>query len=83
MSGVKNNVGRGINIALANGNDISCTVCTILSTTVYTAVTLATCPPPGKTGDVIKTDYFDMWAGGECSSQPPNLKYCIQNLYFG
>ncbi|XP_029019059.1 protein FAM3C [Betta splendens] len=35
MSGVKNNVGRGINIALANG----------------------------KTGDVIKTDYFDMWAG--------------------
>uniref|UniRef100_A0A4W5K4R8 FAM3 metabolism regulating signaling molecule C n=1 Tax=Hucho hucho TaxID=62062 RepID=A0A4W5K4R8_9TELE len=35
MSGVKNNVGRGINIALVNG----------------------------KTGDLIKTDYFDMWAG--------------------
>ncbi|MBN3297306.1 FAM3C protein, partial [Amia calva] len=35
MSGVKNNVGRGINIALVNG----------------------------KTGQVIKTEYFDMWAG--------------------
>lgn len=35
MSGVKNNVGRGINIALVNG----------------------------KTGDLIKTDHFDMWAG--------------------
>ncbi|XP_071761723.1 protein FAM3C [Centroberyx gerrardi] len=35
MSGVKNNVGRGINIALVNG---------------------------GK-GELIKTDYFDMWAG--------------------
>uniref|UniRef100_A0A1A7YAE4 Family with sequence similarity 3, member C n=1 Tax=Iconisemion striatum TaxID=60296 RepID=A0A1A7YAE4_9TELE len=35
MSGVKNNVGRGINIALVNG----------------------------KTGDVVKTAYFDMWAG--------------------
>ncbi|XP_042560961.1 protein FAM3C [Clupea harengus] len=35
MSGVKNNVGRGINIALING----------------------------KTGEVIKTDSFDMWAG--------------------
>ncbi|CAB1346154.1 unnamed protein product [Coregonus sp. 'balchen'] len=35
MSGVKNNVGRGINIALVNG----------------------------KTGDLIKTDSFDMWAG--------------------
>ncbi|XP_034529787.1 protein FAM3C [Notolabrus celidotus] len=35
MSGVKNNVGRGINIALVNG----------------------------RTGDVIKTDFYDMWAG--------------------
>ncbi|XP_037552105.1 protein FAM3C [Nematolebias whitei] len=35
MSGVKNNVGRGINIALING----------------------------KTGEVIKTAYYDMWAG--------------------
>ncbi|XP_078137727.1 protein FAM3C [Sander vitreus] len=35
MSGVKNNVGRGINIALADG----------------------------RTGDAIKTDFFDMWAG--------------------
>lgn len=35
MSGVKNNVGRGINIALIDG----------------------------KTGAVIKTDSFDMWAG--------------------
>ncbi|KAJ8386677.1 hypothetical protein AAFF_G00167930 [Aldrovandia affinis] len=35
MSGVKNNVGRGINIALING----------------------------KTGELIKTDFFDMWAG--------------------
>ncbi|KAM4615277.1 protein FAM3C [Polymixia lowei] len=35
MSGVKNNVGRGINIALANG----------------------------RTGELIKTDFFDMWAG--------------------
>ncbi|KAG7456247.1 hypothetical protein MATL_G00249740 [Megalops atlanticus] len=35
MSGVKNNVGRGINIALVNG----------------------------KTGELIKTDFFDMWAG--------------------
>lgn len=35
MSGVKNNVGRGINIALING----------------------------KSGEVLKTDSFDMWAG--------------------
>ncbi|XP_061815827.1 protein FAM3C isoform X3 [Nerophis lumbriciformis] len=35
MSGVKNNVGRGINIALVNG----------------------------KTGEINKTDSFDMWAG--------------------
>ncbi|CAJ1054729.1 protein FAM3C [Xyrichtys novacula] len=35
MSGVKNNVGRGINIALVNG----------------------------RTGDVVKTNFFDMWAG--------------------
>lgn len=35
MSGVKNNVGRGINIALVNG----------------------------KTGELVKTDFFDMWAG--------------------
>ncbi|XP_018621147.1 protein FAM3C-like [Scleropages formosus] len=35
MSSVKNNVGRGINIALVNG----------------------------KTGDLIKTGVFDMWAG--------------------
>nr|XP_040030479.1 LOW QUALITY PROTEIN: protein FAM3C [Gasterosteus aculeatus aculeatus] len=35
LSAVKNNVGRGINIALVNG----------------------------RTGDVIKTDYFDMWGG--------------------
>ncbi|XP_071358308.1 protein FAM3C [Trachinotus anak] len=35
MSGVKNNVGRGINIALVNG----------------------------RTGEVIKTGFFDMWAG--------------------
>ncbi|KAK2859023.1 hypothetical protein Q5P01_003643 [Channa striata] len=35
MSGVKNNVGRGINVALVNG----------------------------ETGEVIKTDSFDMWAG--------------------
>uniref|UniRef100_UPI0037E76771 protein FAM3C n=1 Tax=Semicossyphus pulcher TaxID=241346 RepID=UPI0037E76771 len=35
MSGVKNNVGRGINIALVNG----------------------------RTGDLIKTDFFDMWGG--------------------
>ncbi|KAM3858756.1 protein FAM3C [Diretmus argenteus] len=35
MSGVKNNVGRGINIALVNG----------------------------KSGELIKTDFFDMWAG--------------------
>uniref|UniRef100_A0A8C9QPT1 FAM3 metabolism regulating signaling molecule C n=1 Tax=Scleropages formosus TaxID=113540 RepID=A0A8C9QPT1_SCLFO len=35
MSGVKNNVGRGLNIALVDG----------------------------KTGNVIKTDFFDMWAG--------------------
>ncbi|KAJ8269175.1 hypothetical protein COCON_G00117820 [Conger conger] len=35
MSGVKNNVGRGINIALING----------------------------KTGELLKTDFFDMWAG--------------------
>ncbi|XP_068572777.1 protein FAM3C [Cebidichthys violaceus] len=35
MSAVKNNVGRGINIALVNG----------------------------RTGEVIKTDFFDMWGG--------------------
>ncbi|XP_063073034.1 protein FAM3C isoform X2 [Engraulis encrasicolus] len=35
MSGVKNNVGRGINIALING----------------------------ETGEVVKTGFFDMWAG--------------------
>ncbi|XP_018940308.2 protein FAM3C [Cyprinus carpio] len=35
MSGVKNNVGRGINIALING----------------------------KTGELIRTDSFDMWSG--------------------
>ncbi|KAL4658417.1 protein FAM3C-like, partial [Arapaima gigas] len=35
MSGVKNNVGRGINVALVDGN----------------------------TGKLIKTDFFDMWAG--------------------
>lgn len=35
MSGVKNNVGRGINIALVNG----------------------------RSGEVLKTDFFDMWAG--------------------
>lgn len=35
MSSVKNNVGRGINIALVNG----------------------------KTGDLVKTAYYDMWAG--------------------
>lgn len=35
MSGVKNNVGRGINIALVNG----------------------------RTGELNKTDFFDMWAG--------------------
>ncbi|XP_036978104.1 protein FAM3C isoform X2 [Acanthopagrus latus] len=35
MSSVKNNVGRGINIALVNG----------------------------KSGELIKTDFFDMWAG--------------------
>ncbi|XP_028256295.1 protein FAM3C [Parambassis ranga] len=35
MSGVKNNVGRGINIALVNG----------------------------RSGEVIKTEFFDMWAG--------------------
>ncbi|TDG96647.1 hypothetical protein EPR50_G00230960 [Perca flavescens] len=35
MSGVKNNVGRGINIALVDG----------------------------RTGDAIKTEFFDMWAG--------------------
>ncbi|XP_051543917.1 protein FAM3C [Myxocyprinus asiaticus] len=35
MSGLKNNVGRGINIALVNG----------------------------KTGELTKTDSFDMWAG--------------------
>ncbi|XP_030629480.1 protein FAM3C [Chanos chanos] len=35
MSAVKNNVGRGINIALVNG----------------------------KTGELLKTDSFDMWAG--------------------
>uniref|UniRef100_A0A3B4TAZ2 FAM3 metabolism regulating signaling molecule C n=1 Tax=Seriola dumerili TaxID=41447 RepID=A0A3B4TAZ2_SERDU len=35
MSSVKNNVGRGINIALVHG----------------------------RTGDVMKTDFFDMWAG--------------------
>lgn len=35
MSGVKNNVGRGINIALVNG----------------------------KTGELLKTEFFDMWAG--------------------
>ncbi|XP_022045836.1 protein FAM3C [Acanthochromis polyacanthus] len=35
MSGVKNNVGRGINIALVNG----------------------------KTGELAKTGFFDMWAG--------------------
>lgn len=35
MSGVKNNVGRGLNIALVDG----------------------------RTGDVIKTEFFDMWAG--------------------
>ncbi|KAI4897849.1 hypothetical protein NFI96_027495 [Prochilodus magdalenae] len=35
MSGVKNNVGRGINIALVNG----------------------------RSGELIKTDFFDMWAG--------------------
>ncbi|XP_036375563.1 protein FAM3C-like [Megalops cyprinoides] len=35
MSGVKNNVGRGLNIALVNA----------------------------KTGELIKSDYFDMWVG--------------------
>ncbi|KAF7669672.1 hypothetical protein LDENG_00151720 [Lucifuga dentata] len=35
MSGVKNNVGRGLNIALVNG----------------------------KTGELIKSEFFDMWAG--------------------
>ncbi|XP_034718972.1 protein FAM3C [Etheostoma cragini] len=35
MSGVKNNVGRGINIALVDG----------------------------RTGDAVKTEFFDMWAG--------------------
>ncbi|XP_051248433.1 protein FAM3C [Dicentrarchus labrax] len=35
MSSVKNNVGRGINIALVNG----------------------------RTGELMKTDFFDMWAG--------------------
>lgn len=35
MSGVKNNVGRGINVALING----------------------------RTGELLKTDYHDMWAG--------------------
>lgn len=35
MSGVKNNVGRGINIALVNG----------------------------RTGGLLKTEFFDMWAG--------------------
>ncbi|XP_034146126.1 protein FAM3C isoform X2 [Esox lucius] len=35
MSGVKNNVGRGMNFALVNG----------------------------KTGELIKTEFFDLWAG--------------------
>uniref|UniRef100_A0A3B5M3S2 ILEI/PANDER domain-containing protein n=1 Tax=Xiphophorus couchianus TaxID=32473 RepID=A0A3B5M3S2_9TELE len=39
MSSVKNNVGRGINIALLNG----------------------------KTGELIKTAYYDMWAGDICT----------------
>ncbi|XP_029902081.1 protein FAM3C [Myripristis murdjan] len=43
MSGVKNNVGRGINIALVNG----------------------------RTGELIKTEFFDMWAGDVA----PLIKY--------
>lgn len=37
------------------------------------SVKLRKCPPTGGTGQLMKTDSFDMWGGGEYASQP----FCI------
>ncbi|XP_061768163.1 protein FAM3C isoform X1 [Nerophis ophidion] len=56
MSGVKNNVGRGINIVLVNGNKVTFYATYVLS--LHNQMS-----PAGKTGEVNKTDSFDMWGG--------------------
>ncbi|XP_061920838.1 protein FAM3C isoform X1 [Entelurus aequoreus] len=56
MSGVKNNVGRGINIALVNGIKVPFYATCVLS--IHNKMS-----PVGKTGEINKTDSFDMWAG--------------------
>ncbi|TRY82372.1 hypothetical protein DNTS_015110 [Danionella cerebrum] len=53
MSGVKNNIGRGINIALLNANRKGLKLLAI-NRLVGT---------PGKTGELTKSDSFDMWSG--------------------
>lgn len=69
MSGVKNNVGRGINIALVNGDVINSSPPTLNSESykpnsekLYFCLFVFSI---GRTGEVVKTEYFDMWAGGE------------------
>lgn len=100
MSSVKNNVGRGINIALVNGKVLSCTlksnnikvlfnVAVIQHTTVkqyFTDLHVINYvfPTAGRSGEVIKTEFFDMWAGGEWTSRLflfQTFKACVNRVY--
>lgn len=68
MSGVKNNVGRGINIALVNGDIIHSSTPLLIprvTNLILKNCILFVCFSIGRTGEVVKTEYFDMWAGGE------------------
>lgn len=88
MSGVKNNIGRGINIALINGmlpflflemhacwNLFNWTVTTFWEKLDWINRQYFT----GKTGELTKADSFDMWSGGK-SVFIPHILFSFANL---
>lgn len=71
VSSVKNNVGRGLNIALVNGKTLILHVLADYIVFVFLApfygavLTFYWCIfAPGVTGELLETKTFDMWAGG-------------------
>lgn len=61
VSSVKNNVGRGLNVALVNGKQLLTDCCIkcwgiLISHCCFIS--------PGVTGELLETKTFDMWAGG-------------------
>lgn len=82
VSSAKNNVGRGLNIALVNGEYFILLYWYVFACVAYALLTVQFPFSSGVNGDVLEIKAFDMWAGGKLTFKVAvfSLRWFVRSL---